>query len=717
MKNNLFTFKRQLLIAAILCTGTSLFAQTEKIINVSETKTVSTLLTANDLATVTKLIVTTSNGAVMDVSDYNFIYQNMPKLEELDLLGDNNSTFCAGLRVSNDFTNTTIKKLTFPPKTANIGTFSGCGLQGVVEFPSTISNFVQIENKFLDCKGITGFAFPNGHPTMSTSPDGKVLFAEVPSGTYVNSVLVTPGKRLCLYLASNLATSYTMPEGVVSIGLSAFGYNAYLEEIAFSSTMIDIFSQNGNVRTDVIAPQTPKLRAFRVAAGNVRFDATENGFLIDKNSSAVILVPAANKDENIVIDGSKVKKFTALLNFFPHIKSIVFTEGFEEINGNIFKPGMDGNNVLVMQLEYVEFPSTLKSIAGEVFHGCKKIQQFIFKGLTPPDVAGNSVFREANGVDVRIGVPAAAVNDYKASKIIAAVYANGQGFTVDQITTYKNITYDAAIGAQNVSIPGFQVKVTAGEGPDGKSFSGWISDPAGVAFVNANAATTYFTMPATDVTIRALFAVTSPYTIIGATISTSGSAAVGSSVNIETGSVKIADGNTHYFQKWQINKGEENGLVIVNPNAVATSFTMVDGEVEIEAIYKAAYMVNVNGGNAAELEYFEGDVVTITASNRPNQTFDKWTSTTPGVTFADETAKTTTFVMPASVVDVRANFKTDTAIEAVNTFQSTNYTIYNTVGKIVAQGIHEGEGLPNVQLPKGIYLVKTGDTVVKFIRQ
>ncbi len=150
--------KKQLTVILLLALGTSLSAQVEKIVDLKQTKTLGTLLTAAEKASVTKLIVTTSNGAVLDQSDFNVIYMEMPKLEELDLLGDMNSTHCAGLKVSNDFTNKTIKTIHFPPKTRTFGNFGGSGLEGIVEFPSTIQDYTMIENRFIDCQGITKFS-------------------------------------------------------------------------------------------------------------------------------------------------------------------------------------------------------------------------------------------------------------------------------------------------------------------------------------------------------------------------------------------------------------------------------------------------------------------------------------------------------------------------------------------------------------------------------
>lgn len=55
-----------------------------------------------------------------------------------------------------------------------------------------------------------------------------------------------------------------------------------------------------------------------------------------------------------------------------------------------------------------------------------------------------------------------------------------------------------------------------------------------------------------------------------------------------------------------------------------------------------------------------GKTIEVTAIPDPGWRFDGWTSTTPGVTFADPASAVTTFVMPASEVTVTATFVEDT---------------------------------------------------------
>ena len=59
--------------------------------------------------------------------------------------------------------------------------------------------------------------------------------------------------------------------------------------------------------------------------------------------------------------------------------------------------------------------------------------------------------------------------------------------------------------------------------------------------------------------------------------------------------------------------------------------------------------------------YAEGDVVTITANAAPEgQHFTGWTVESGNVTLADSAEETTTFIMPAEAVNVKANYAVDT---------------------------------------------------------
>ena len=74
------------------------------------------------------------------------------------------------------------------------------------------------------------------------------------------------------------------------------------------------------------------------------------------------------------------------------------------------------------------------------------------------------------------------------------------------------------------------------------------------------------------------------------------------------------------------------------------------------AIIEPVFTVTVTDGTADKAEAFKGDTVTITANDKSGYTFKKWQIVSGEITLADASAKTTTFVMTASDVDVKATY-------------------------------------------------------------
>ncbi len=138
---------------------------------------------------------------------------------------------------------------------------------------------------------------------------------------------------------------------------------------------------------------------------------------------------------------------------------------------------------------------------------------------------------------------------------------------------------------------------------------------------------------------------------------------------------------------------------------------------------------------------FATGTVTITAPTAPaGKQFDKWVASSSAgtVTLVNENLATTTFTMPAADVTLTATYvTTPTAIE--NTESNTtakvypnpatdyinvtgaegNYTIYNIMGSIAAQGILGStvNTIPVGELANGTYFFKAGDKVIRFIKK
>lgn len=734
MRSTIFTFKQQILLLILLCSGMSMAAQTIHVnsgiglVDISAPGDLKTAIDAlSNKASVTELQVLSSATTQMLNADDATAINALTALKILDMseISMSGYTF-PGINLLNG--NTTVETFYFPKNTTGWdgGNFTNTALKGTFTIPSTVTNqaYVMGGRAPVNNQYITDYAY-NGTGTIST----------------VDGVVVAWGNTLVIYPSGRNTEAYTVSEGITGFDQSAFIYQTKLKEVTLSSS---VASFNANAFNN-----SPNIEKINVVAGNAKY-ASIDGMLIDKTEKQLVFFPPANKVESVVIDGTIAEKMSN--NFFSnakYLKRIVFTEGFKEISYSCFKMS-DALNNLPMLVEYIELPSTIEVIGGEAFNTLGNLKQVICKATTPPKLGGHQVFRGANGIDLRLGVPAGSLAAYKASPWnsslsgapslaegghedngVLCTYANINAVPGDQMVAYRSITMDGGTSEQDACVSGFQVKITANDALAGDAFTGWTSEPTGVQFTNSGAKITYFVMPDSDVTIKALFATAKPYTIIGATVSQSGAAGVGSSVNLETAGTRVVDGNTLYFVRWQVNKGN---VVIVNPALAATSFTMVDEEVEIEAIYATAYMINISGGTSV-LEAFEGDEVTITASKRANQEFTGWTTTTPGVEFASASAEVTTFIMPASEVDIKANFRDITGINDLKESQlqlypnpatdyiqlsgavNTKYAIYDVLGKVITEGITSGEAISVSGLANGIYIFKIDGKSIQFIKK
>ena len=113
------------------------------------------------------------------------------------------------------------------------------------------------------------------------------------------------------------------------------------------------------------------------------------------------------------------------------------------------------------------------------------------------------------------------------------------------------------------------------------------------------------------------------------------------------------------FDTWVITGLDTTGMDLTKTEI---TFNMPANAVEIKATYSNVinYEIVVVGGTTDKSPAKAGETVTITANPAPEgMVFDKWTCETAGVTieFASATNSTTTFVMPACEIKIKAHFR------------------------------------------------------------
>jgi len=213
---------------------------------------------------------------------------------------------------------------------------------------------------------------------------------------------------------------------------------------------------------------------------------------------------------------------------------------------------------------------------------------------------------------------------------------------------------------------GTLVTVIADVAPAGKVFDQWIT--TGITFAPTTGSTNQFTMPANAVTVTATYKNTpvATYRLTVVDGSGGGDFSAGTTVTITANTAPAGQ----RFKQWNINPS-----VTFTGGTSATSatakFTMPPQAVTATAIYETippgTYTVTVNSGSGGG-SYATNATVTITANAAPSgKVFDKWT-TSDGVNFANASATTTTFTMPAKNVSVTATYK-----DAAKKIFSTKY--------------------------------------------
>lgn len=194
-------------------------------------------------------------------------------------------------------------------------------------------------------------------------------------------------------------------------------------------------------------------------------------------------------------------------------------------------------------------------------------------------------------------------------------------------------------------LAGTDVTVTAGT-YEGKLFEKWISD---LSINGSTDEAVTFRMPNEDVTVEAEFVDCYPLSVFDGTTLTSEPQKVNYTATVNVPSAP----NGMRFKNWTA-----EGITLTDFTASVLEFSMPANAVMLTANYIASHTVTVEGGTitnaGTSAQAFAGDTISITADADTNDTrFTEW-GCEADITFADKTAKTTTFTMPDADVNISA---------------------------------------------------------------
>ena len=352
-----------------------------------------------------------------------------------------------------------------------------------------------------------------------------------------------------------------IPSNVAKVMSSAFAGCKSIENITIKGnldwTLYNTFRNCTSLKSVTIAGKSSTIygSAFSGCTSleciNVSLDTdnygycSENGILYQKLAGVVdkLVKCPANVTSCTVKNSVKTISSNAFEDF--ELENIVIPEGVTELGNSAF---------LNSKIKSISLPSTLKSIEKNAFSGCNDLTNVIFNGtedkwnsitkgtgneildaatkkfvilygVTVNNGSANPAFAEENEtVTVNASVPS--------GKIFTKWTGNGVVFTNENASTTtftmpaKAVTVTANyVNGYNVTvIDGGATPSFAAEGKTidinaknigGKIFTSWTSDD-GVIFTDANAASTTFTMPAKDVTVKANYVDDPTYWYCGA---------------------------------------------------------------------------------------------------------------------------------------------------------------------------------------------------------
>ena len=198
------------------------------------------------------------------------------------------------------------------------------------------------------------------------------------------------------------------------------------------------------------------------------------------------------------------------------------------------------------------------------------------------------------------------------------------------------------------------VKVTV---PTGKTFASWSFRGVVLNTAQITQQEITFTMPENDVVLTALFK-DIDYNI---TVTDGTSSAPTAKYQDEVTVTANAPATDMYFDKWEVAGLDTTGMDL---SKTEIKFKMPAGDVTFKATYLAItkYEIVVVDGTKDKSPAKAGETITITANPAPaGKVFDKWTCETAGVTieFESATSSTTTFVMPAREIEIKAHFRAE----------------------------------------------------------
>jgi len=271
-----------------------------------------------------------------------------------------------------------IKSVSLPDSIVLIGAsaFSVCEMLSEIILPK---NLVELgRGAFSSCRQLVSIAIPK-----STVRIGEEAFVGCESLTSISVDPNNPayadkegvlfnkeGTELIHYPAGNSRSSYSIPDGVISINSSAFNNNVHfrgfspflcLSELFVPESVVRIGSNHSSIHGEFF--QIDTLESIHVAPNNPMY-SSEDGVLFNKDRSVLLRYPEARTASHYDIPSSvnSLNCYAFLGNL--NLSSVTIPGGIYRIQGYAFNG---------LNLERVEIEDGVRSIGSGAFWGCEKL--------------------------------------------------------------------------------------------------------------------------------------------------------------------------------------------------------------------------------------------------------------------------------------------------------------------------------------------------------
>ena len=424
------------------------------------------------LADVVNLTIIT-DAEYLQGEDFWFMRDNLPNLKTLDISGVTlrdkkipDRAFAqevAGIWVGH----AALQSVTFPTTTTfeMIGehAFHNCPSLGAVDL-SGCTSLETIVNGAFEGSGMTSIQLPN---SLKDVRQGAFSGTQITELNLLNTSIETLNSIIggnespVTYAPIN---TLLLPAGLKTINGYSLTFFNNIEELTIPASVTSINGdafQSGGKSTNV--------KTITVEDGNANYFTQDNA-LYEKDASG---------------------NPTGRMMYYAHkseVEHLVIPEGITIVDG-CFKNAIN--------IERIDFPTTLTDLWGETLQNCTALGILAFKSTTLPyfDDMG-TLLHGANKGAMAIYVPAGKIDAYFGAINCADINK----------ANYKEaytVTITGGTASSTFDIPGTIIDITADAPDAGEEFKTWSA--TGVTLGSNTSATTTFTMPTNDVSITATF--------------------------------------------------------------------------------------------------------------------------------------------------------------------------------------------------------------------